>query len=68
MYMGKAKFDYQPLFGKMSPHSYPPLRGGSRTGPGGRRKSSLGQSGRFMVWAANGKRISGPLNFVQLSS
>ena len=36
--------DYQPLFGKMSPHSSPrksSLRGGSKTGPGRRRKSSL---------------------------
>ena len=30
------RLDYQPLFGKMSPHS-------SKTGPGRRRKSSLGQ-------------------------
>ena len=35
------RLDYQPLFGKMSPHSSPP-RGGSKTGPGRRRKSSLG--------------------------
>ena len=33
------RLDYQPLFGKMSPHSS--LRGGSKTGPGRRRKSSL---------------------------
>ena len=32
------RLDYQPLFGKMSPHS---SRGGSQTGPGRRRKSSL---------------------------
>ena len=38
----KLRLDYQPLFGKMSPHSYiPPLRGGSKTGPRRRRKSSL---------------------------
>ena len=30
------RVDYQPLFGKMSPHSW-----GSKTGPGRRRKSSL---------------------------
>jgi len=38
------RLDYQPLFGKMSPHSSPErasLRGGSRTRPGRRRKSSL---------------------------
>ena len=40
----KARLDYQPLFGKMSPHSSPErvsFRGGSKTGPGRRRKSSL---------------------------
>ena len=42
------RLDYQPLFGKMSPHSSPEraflffsFRGGSKTGPGRRRKSSL---------------------------
>ena len=35
----EARLDYQPLFGKMSPHSS--LRGGSETGPGRRWKSSL---------------------------
>ena len=35
------RLDYQPLFGKMSPHSSSSLRGGSKTGPGRRRKSSL---------------------------
>ena len=41
---GSPRLDYQPLFGKMSPHSSPErvsLRGGSKTGPGRRRKSSL---------------------------
>ena len=28
------RLDYQPLFGKMSPHSSPSLRGGSRPDPG----------------------------------
>ena len=40
----KTRLDYQPLFGKMSPHSSPErvsFRGGSKTGPGRRRKSSL---------------------------
>ena len=39
-----SRLDYQPLFGKMSPHSSPrkdSLRGGSQTGPVRRRKSSL---------------------------
>ena len=38
-----SRLDYQPLFGKMSPHSSPEwaLRGGSKTGPGRRWKSSL---------------------------
>ena len=40
---GKRRLDYQPLFGEMSPHSSPP-RGGSKTGPGRRRKSSLGKA------------------------
>ena len=45
-YHGLTRLDYQPLFGKMSPHSsphppHPSLRGGSKTGPGRRRKSSL---------------------------
>ena len=36
------RLDYQPLFAKMSPHSSPlSLRGGSKTGPGRRWKSSL---------------------------
>ena len=38
------RLDYQPLFGKMSPHSSPErvsLRGGSKTGPRRRWKSSL---------------------------
>ena len=35
------RLDYQPLLGKMSPHSSPSLQGGSKTGPGRRRKSSL---------------------------
>ena len=38
------RLDYQPLFGKMSPHSSPErasFRGGSKTGPGRRRNSSL---------------------------
>ena len=31
----KCRLDYQPLFGKMSPHSFPlSLRGGSRPDPG----------------------------------
>ena len=37
-----TRLDYQPLFGKMSPHLSPSsLRGGLKTGPGRRRKSSL---------------------------
>ena len=47
----KCRLDYHPLFGKMSPHSSPhsspergvSLRGGSKTGPGRGRKSSLNQ-------------------------
>ena len=36
------RLDYQPLFGKMSPHSSSlSLRGGSKTGPGRQRKLSL---------------------------
>ena len=34
--MANLRLDYQPLFGKMSPHS-------SKTGPGRRWKSSLGK-------------------------
>ena len=41
------RLDYQPLFGEMSPHSSPSLRGGSKTGPGRRRKSSLINGGSF---------------------
>ena len=43
-YHPMCRLDYQPLFGKMSPHSSPErvsFRGGSKTGPGRRRKSSL---------------------------
>ena len=34
--------DYQPLLGKMSPHSSPRRMRGSTTGPGRRRKCSVG--------------------------
>ena len=34
-----VRLDYQPLFGKMNPHSFPER--GSKTGPRRRRKSSL---------------------------
>ena len=33
--------DYQPLFGENEPALIPPKEGGSKTGPGRRRKSSL---------------------------
>ena len=40
---GDGRLDYQPLFGKMSPHSSPRRSSSGRikTGPGRRRKSSL---------------------------
>ena len=45
------RLDYQPLFGKMSPHSSPIfLRGGSKTGPGRRRQSSQEISAHSLLY------------------
>ena len=53
-----SRLDYQPLFGKMSPHSSP--RGGSKTAPGRRRNRAYELS---QVGDAFSRRRSWPIAF-----